>query len=102
MQSFIAVAAHELRNPISAIVGAAETLDHGWDRLAEDDRRRLVEVLVRQSRRLSHLVGELLELSRLDAGRADVAPGPSTSPPKSAGRPSRPAWPTWSSRAHPA
>jgi signal transduction histidine kinase len=76
LQSFIATASHELRNPISGIVGAAETLNNGWDRLPEHDRRQLVEVLVRQSRRLSRLVDELLELSRIEAGAVEVAATP--------------------------
>jgi signal transduction histidine kinase len=67
-QDFIAVASHELRSPIAGVVGAAETLEVGWDRLSECDRRQLVSLLVRQSRRLSRLVDELLELSRLEAG----------------------------------
>jgi two-component system, OmpR family, sensor histidine kinase MtrB len=76
LQTFIATASHELRTPIAGIVGAAETLQGGWDRLAEDDRRQLVELLVRQSRRLSRLVDELLELSRLEAGAVEVAVTP--------------------------
>jgi two-component system, OmpR family, sensor histidine kinase MtrB len=76
LHEFIAVAAHELRNPIAGIVGAAETLDHAWDRLAECDRRQLVELVVRQSRRLARLVDELLELSRLEAGAVVVAAKP--------------------------
>jgi two-component system sensor histidine kinase MtrB len=67
-EEFLAIAAHELRGPITAVVGAAETLDEGWQELPEGDRRQLVAVLVRQSRRLSRLVDELLELSRLEAG----------------------------------
>jgi two-component system, OmpR family, sensor histidine kinase MtrB len=72
-EPFIAVASHELRTPIAGIVGAAETLDSRWDRLSECDRRQLVSMLVRQSRRLSRLVDELLELSRLEAGAVAVA-----------------------------
>ena len=75
-EPFIAVASHELRTPIAGIVGAAETLDGRWDRLSECDRRQLVGLLVRQSRRLSHLVDELLELSRLEAGAVAVAVRP--------------------------
>jgi signal transduction histidine kinase len=76
LHELIAVAAHELRNPIAGIVGAAETLDNSWDRLGECDRRQLVELVVRQSRRLSRLVDELLELSRLEAGAVLVAAKP--------------------------
>jgi signal transduction histidine kinase len=70
--AFIAIASHELRTPIAGIVGAAETLEDRWDRLSECDRRQLVSLLLRQSRRLSRLVDELLELSRLEAGGVAV------------------------------
>ncbi len=73
LQDFIGIAAHELRNPLSGLVGAAETLSNGWDGLADNDRRQLVEILVRQSRRLSRLVDALLELSRLEAGAVEAA-----------------------------
>jgi signal transduction histidine kinase len=72
-RAFIAVASHELRNPVAGILGAAETLEAGWTCLDDCDRRRLVAILVRQSRRLSCLLDELLELSRLEAGAVAVA-----------------------------
>jgi signal transduction histidine kinase len=76
LHAFIAVASHELRSPVAGIVGAAETLDKGWDRLGDHDRRQVVALLARQSRRLSRLVDELLELSGLEAGAVAAATEP--------------------------
>jgi len=70
--AFVAVAAHELRTPVAAIVGAVGTLSTGWDRLADSERKQLVAMLERQSARLSRLVEQLLDVSRLDAGAVDT------------------------------
>jgi two-component system phosphate regulon sensor histidine kinase PhoR len=67
-KDFVANVSHELRTPITAIRGYAETLKGG----ALGDpavSQRMVDVIHRQSERLSELVDDLLELSRLE-GRA--------------------------------
>jgi two-component system phosphate regulon sensor histidine kinase PhoR len=65
-QEFVANVSHELRTPITAILGYAETLLGG---ALEDAAHapQMVEVIHRQSVRLSNLVNDLLDLSRLDA-----------------------------------
>jgi len=65
-KDFVANVSHELRTPITAIRGYAETLQGG----ALNDpvmAPKMVEIIHRQSERLSELVEELLELSRLEA-----------------------------------
>ncbi|MFB1483969.1 sensor histidine kinase [Corallococcus sp. RDP092CA] len=65
-KDFVANVSHELRTPITAIRGYAETLQGG----ALQDTRvapKMVEIIHRQSERLSELVEDLLELSRLEA-----------------------------------
>ena len=63
---FVANVSHELRTPITAIRGYAETLRAGA--LSEGDvAANMVEIIFRQSERLSRLVEDLLELSRLEA-----------------------------------
>jgi len=65
-QDFVANVSHELRTPIAAILGYAETLRAGA--LADAVHApQMVEIIHRQSERLSELVSDLLELSRLDA-----------------------------------
>jgi len=72
--NFIALAAHELRTPVTTIRGFATTLHHLRDRLDLDRQRELERVLVEQSERLARLVEQLLDLSRLDADAIGIAP----------------------------
>ena len=66
-RDFVANASHELRTPVTAIRGAAETLLGGalHDREAA---RRFVEMIVRHAERLARLTQDLLDLSRLESG----------------------------------
>jgi signal transduction histidine kinase len=62
---FVATVSHELRTPLTSISGYAELLLAGDSDAA---RRRMVEVIDRNSRRLLTLVEDLLTLSRVDSG----------------------------------
>jgi two-component system phosphate regulon sensor histidine kinase PhoR len=66
-KDFVANISHELRTPITAIRGYAETLLSGALSDAEH-APRMLEIIHRQSERLSLLVNDLLELSRLESG----------------------------------
>jgi two-component system phosphate regulon sensor histidine kinase PhoR len=74
-RDFVANASHELRTPLAAIRGFAETLLATPD-LAEADRRSYLEVIDRHARRLGHLVGDLLELSKIESGKSGLELGP--------------------------
>ncbi|MFY0524209.1 sensor histidine kinase [Archangium gephyra] len=66
---FISTAAHELRTPITTIKGYAQLLDR-WTPGGHDPREgKAFRILNRQSDRLTQLVQELLEVSRLQLGR---------------------------------
>lgn len=72
---FVANVSHELRTPITAIRGYAETLRAG----ALNDptvAASMVEIIFRQSERLSQLVEDLLDLSRLEARERSLAAEP--------------------------
>lgn len=70
MRRFVADASHELRTPIAVIRGEADVaLSH--DRGAAEYRESLAIVLD-ESRRLSRLVDDLLNLARADAGRVQL------------------------------
>jgi two-component system phosphate regulon sensor histidine kinase PhoR len=74
-RDFVANASHELRTPVAAIRGAAETLLAGaLDR--PETARGFVEIVHRQAERLSRLTQDLLDLSRLESRqwRFEVAP----------------------------
>ena len=71
---FVALAAHELRSPVSSIYGLAETLYARADQLDESRRIELREAIRDQARRLTVLVEQLLDLSRLDAEAVELYP----------------------------
>jgi signal transduction histidine kinase len=67
---FIAMLAHELRNPLAAVVAALEVLDRGdADRTAVERARRTGR---RQLRHLARLLDDLLDVSRLSHGRLEL------------------------------
>lgn len=72
---FVANVSHELRTPITAIRGYAETLRAGALR-DSDVAASMVEIIFRQSERLSQMVEDLLELSRLEAKELALADEP--------------------------
>jgi two-component system phosphate regulon sensor histidine kinase PhoR len=71
-KDFVANVSHELRTPITAIRGYAETLKGGA--LTDlNNAPKMVDIIHRQSERLSELVEDLLELSRIDAKQIQLA-----------------------------
>jgi len=62
---------HDLRSPLTAIRAAASGLANPSLTLGADDRSDLVETIGVESARLDRLVGDLLDLSRLQAGAAE-------------------------------
>src|SRR5215216_4057277 len=73
-REFIANASHELRTPIFSLGGHLELLDD--EELDEPTRRDFVREMRAQLDRLDKLTAELLDLSRLDAGRLHVEAEP--------------------------
>jgi two-component system sensor histidine kinase KdpD len=63
---------HDLRTPLGTIEGAASTLASGDAELAPEVRRELAETVLDQSRRMTRLVSNLLEMMRLETGALAV------------------------------
>src|SRR5581483_511874 len=74
MTNFVALAAHELRTPVTTIHGFVQTLNHLGDRLDEEQKTELRLALEQQTRRMAALVEQLLDLSRLDAEAIEIRP----------------------------
>ncbi len=63
---FISSVSHELRTPLTAIKGWAETMSLGAD---PDTVQKGVRVIVNETERLSEMVEELLDFSRMESGK---------------------------------
>ena len=64
---FISSVSHELRTPLTAITGWSETISYDPD--IQGDSRRGLEIITREAGRLSKMVEELLEFTRIQDGR---------------------------------
>ncbi len=62
---FISSVSHELRTPLTAIKGWAETLNYEND---PETQRKGIEVIINETQRLSQMVEELLDFSRIQGG----------------------------------
>jgi signal transduction histidine kinase len=72
--NFIALAAHELRTPVTSVHGVVRTLDRLGDQLSAEDREELEAALRSQTERMRGLVDQLLDLSRLEADTVPIQP----------------------------
>ena len=61
---------HDLRTPLTGVRTAVGALRNPTLHLSEEDRKELLETIELESERLARLVGDLLDLSRLEAGAA--------------------------------
>lgn len=69
---FIASISHEVRTPLTVVVGMADELRDGWDRFNDEEIEELVALLVDQSREMQDLVEDLLVAARADIGKVPV------------------------------
>gem|GEM_PF-3506503 len=69
---FVALVSHELRMPISAIVGYIELLEDGTYGDLNDDQRRTLGYMGQNARDLLRMINDLLQLTRMQAGRAQL------------------------------
>ena len=65
---------HDLRTPLVSITGALSSLAEPSAKLTESERRALTDNARSEAERLNRLVGDLLDMSRLEAGALKVVP----------------------------
>src|SRR5205814_2973479 len=70
---FLSRMSHELRTPLNAILGFGQLLEMG--NLAPADKQRVVHIL-KGGRHLLALINEVLEITRIEAGRLALSPEP--------------------------
>lgn len=64
---FLSTAAHQLRTPLASVIGYADLLIQA-ENLPEQDRREYLELIQAKAEQLSEIVGNLLDISRIEAG----------------------------------
>ena len=70
---FVALVSHELRTPLTAIRGFAETIFDYWDEITPEQRRQYLKIMLDESKRLSSMVTNFLDITRLEAGGLEMA-----------------------------
>ncbi|MEO8561544.1 MAG: ATP-binding protein [bacterium] len=68
---FLANMSHELRTPLNAIGGYVQLIELGIHGPVSDEQRTTLERITRSQRHLLHLINDLLNLARIEAGRID-------------------------------
>jgi signal transduction histidine kinase len=68
----VSTVAHELRAPLTSVKGFTATLLAKWDRFSDDQKRVMLEVVNADADRVTRLITELLDVSRIESGRMEV------------------------------
>ena len=71
-KEFVANVSHELRTPLTNIRSYAETIRDAGDDIPADTRNSFLDIVINEADRMTHIVQDLLTLSRLDSGRTEM------------------------------
>lgn len=74
LKDFMSVASHDLRSPLTSILGFSSTILKSWDALDDDKKKSYLEIIERQARQINRLVNDLLTISRIEAGAIESFP----------------------------
>lgn len=69
---FLGMAAHDLRNPISEIMGASSLLLQHSDKIEDEEKIELLDMIQRSSNFMLNLVNDLLDISTIEAGKLEL------------------------------
>jgi signal transduction histidine kinase len=65
----VSTVSHEIRSPLTSVKGFSKTLLARWERFTDEQKRQMLATINEDADRVTRLLGELLDVSRIDAGR---------------------------------
>ena len=68
----VSTLSHELRSPLTSVKGFTSTLLHRWDRFSDEQKRHMLRTVIEDADRVTRLIKELLDVSRIEAGRLEL------------------------------
>src|ERR1019366_3969008 len=68
----LTVLSHDLRTPLSSIRGYSELLNSGVKGRLTANQKKMVEITIQEADHLNGLIGDLLDLANIDAGRLNL------------------------------
>lgn len=71
--AIVSAVGHELRSPLTSIRGYTSLLLNRWDRIGDDDKKLMLGQISHDAERVTRLINELLDISRLETGRLHLS-----------------------------
>ena len=75
-EEFIAMVTHDLRIPLTSIRGFSEAMGDFWSEMPDAEKKKYVAVILRESKRMSRLVDDFLDLSRFEGDSVELDKSP--------------------------
>ena len=67
---FVSTVSHELRTPLTSVRAFSEIL-HDHPDMGQEERQKYLDIMVKETERLTRLINEVLDLAKIESGRAD-------------------------------
>lgn len=68
----VSAVSHELRSPLTSVRGYTTMLLKRWEVISDSERKQMLAQVDRDARRISRMIGELLDITRLELGRIQL------------------------------